>query len=105
MQIFVNTDDNVRGGVDTEGMVDDVVRASIDRFAERITRVEAYLSDQNSDKKGGDDDIRCVLEARVSGIQPLVASHDAGTLDDAVAGAAGKLERVLESTLGKLDEV
>jgi hypothetical protein len=103
MQILVNTDDHIRGGVDTTEFVESVVQSSLDRFAARITRVEAYLSDQNSSKKGGSDDIRCVLEARVGGIQPIVVSHDAGAVDDAVTGAAGKLQRALGSALGKLN--
>jgi hypothetical protein len=51
-----------------------VVRDSLDRFSEQITRVEVHLSDQNSDKKFGNEDKRCLLEARLAGLQPISVS-------------------------------
>lgn len=64
--------------------------------------MEAYLSDVNSHKPG-QDDIRCVLEARPSGLRPIAASHQADVVENAVRGAAEKLKRSLDSTLGRLD--
>jgi ribosome-associated translation inhibitor RaiA len=72
-------------------------------FAAQITRVEVHLSDENSDK-GGDNDKRCLLEARLAGLRPVVVSHRAATLQQAIDGAAEKLERSIESTLGRLGQ-
>ena len=47
-------------------LVEAVVRGALDRFSEQITRVEVHLSDENSDKKFGTDDKRCLLEARLA---------------------------------------
>ncbi|MBE9122501.1 HPF/RaiA family ribosome-associated protein [Tychonema sp. LEGE 07199] len=70
----------------------------------RITHVDVHLSDENSDKKGGDDDMRCTIEARLKGHQPLAVTHQAATLDQAVDGAADKLTRLIDSTLGRLHD-
>jgi hypothetical protein len=66
--------------------------------------VEVHLSDENSDKKSGVDDMRCLLEARLAGLQPIAVSHEAATLQGAVHGAAEKLKRSLDSTLGRLGD-
>jgi hypothetical protein len=42
-----------------------------------------------------------VLEARLGGFDPIVVSHDAGIVDDAVSGAAAKLQRAIGSAVGK----
>ena len=52
--------------------------------------------------KSGTADIRCLLEARPTGRQPLAVSHQAATLVEAVDGAADKLKRAMESLLGRL---
>jgi ribosome-associated translation inhibitor RaiA len=76
---------------------------ALSRFSDRITRVEVHLSDQNSDKSGQDDK-RCMMEARIEGRQPTAVTHQAATLDDAVDGAADKLKRSIESTLERLED-
>ena len=70
-------------------------------FAEQITRVEVHLSDENG-LKTGDDDVRCMIEARVEGRPPTAVTHRAGSVDEAVNGAAGKLTRLLGSTVDRL---
>ena len=60
-----------------------------------------HLNDVNG-KKPGDDDSRCLIEARLGGMQPLAATHEGATLDQALDGAAKKLQRLLDNTLGKL---
>ncbi len=103
MQIQVNTDNNIQGRETIVSLVETSVEGAVGRFRDRITRVEAHLSDTNSHKTKGDD-IRCVLEARLAGHQPIAVSHQAPTVDLAVSEAAGKLERSIESTLGRLKD-
>ena len=50
----------------------------------------------------GGADKRCTMEARIAGHQPLAVSHHAAGLDEAFRGAAEKLKRALDSTLGRL---
>lgn len=100
MQVIVNSDHNITGDESVIARVEAILADSIERFANRITRVEAFLSDANSSKHGARDK-RCVLEARIAGAQSVVASNEAPTVLEAIEGAANKLERVLEHTLGK----
>ena len=80
------------------------VENGLEHFSEKITRVEVHLSDENSNKKSGTKDMRCLLEARLAGLQPVTVSHKAATLEQAVEGAVDKLKRSLDSTLGRLGE-
>jgi ribosome-associated translation inhibitor RaiA len=102
MQIQINTDRNIEGREALAAQVSSVVESALSRIRDHITRVEVHLSDENSDKKGGNDNMRCVMEARLEGRQPIAVTHQAATLDHAVDGAADKLSRSIESTLGRL---
>ncbi len=102
MQIQMNTDGNIEGHEALATQVSGVVESALSRFSDDITRVEIHLNDENSEKKGGNADMRCVMEVRLEGRQPIAVTHQAATLDQAVDGAAGKLTRLIESTLGRL---
>jgi ribosome-associated translation inhibitor RaiA len=104
MQIQFNSDRNIEGDEAMARFVESVVQGALDRFSEQVTRVEVHVRDENSNKKGGSDDIRCLMEARLGGRQPVAVSHNAATVEEAVDGAAGKLQRSLESTLGRLSQ-
>ena len=101
MHIQINTDSNVEGGEGLTALVSAEIHTRLDRFSQHITRIEVHLSDENADRSGGPDK-RCLIEARLEGRQPEVASEQAATLEGACSGAARKLQRALESTLGKL---
>ena len=102
MIIQVNTDSNIEGNREQAIRIESVVESSLARFGDKITRVEVHLSDDNSDKKFGTEDKRCLLEARLAGLQPLAVKHQAATMDQAVDGAVDKLTRSIAATLGKL---
>ena len=104
MIIQVNTDSNIEGRRELGQHIETEVGNSLKRFGERITRVEVHLSDEDSERKSGTDDKRCLLEARLAGLQPLAVSHQAATMKQAVDGAVEKLKRSLEKTLGRLGE-
>jgi ribosome-associated translation inhibitor RaiA len=104
MQIQINTDKNVVGDDRLAQRVVPALEDALDRFSAQITRLEVHLSDEDSDKKAGAGDKRCMLEARLAGLQPISVSHMAATLEQAVDGAADKLKRSLDSTLGRLDQ-
>ena len=102
MQIQLNTDHNVMGSQELASRVEDEVRSSLSRFADRITRVEVHLNDLNSNKIGGDDK-RCMMGSRLAGRQPMSVTHEAPTVAQAMDGASEKLLRALDRTFGKLD--
>ncbi len=104
MQIQINSDRNIDAHEALIAYVGSVVKNELSRFSDRITRVEVHLSDENSDKKGGNDAMRCVMEARVEGRHPMAVTNQAATLDQAVNGAAGKLSRLIESTIGRIND-
>lgn len=100
MQIQINTDHHIDGNEAVAAEVTRVVTDALQRFSGRITRVEVHLDDENG-AKGGPNDKRCMLEARLEGRQPIAVTHQAATITQAVHGAAENLVRVIESTLGR----
>lgn len=97
MQILVNTDRHIDGTDEVEA----VVQKSLSRYEDRITRVEVFFRDENSGEKFGDDDKRCIIEARLAGLQPITVSHQGSSLERALGGAADKLQKTLKRTLGR----
>jgi ribosomal subunit interface protein len=104
MQIQINTGHNIDVHEALAVEVSGIVEYALSRFSDHITRVEVHLSDENSNKKVGHDAMRCMLEARIEGCQPIVVTNHASTLDKAVDGAADKLTRLIEHTLGRQGE-
>lgn len=102
MQIQINSGHNIEVHEAMAAEFTGIVQNALSRFSDHITRVEVHLSDANSDKKGGNDDMRCMVEARLEGRRPVSVTHHASTVDQAVEGAADKLHRLIESTLRRL---
>jgi len=100
MKIQVNTDANIEGREALVKQVGATVESALQRVQEHVTRVEVHLSDQNADKRGQHDK-RCVMEARLQGRQPIAATDEAETLDQAVRGAADKLFKMIDTQLGR----
>ena len=102
MQIQINSDHHVNPSPQMASRIQALVRDTLDRFSDRITRVEIHLNDENS-VKGGGNDKRCLMEARVAGFGPIDASHEAPELMLAIEGAMEKLERAIEHKLGRIE--
>lgn len=99
MQIQLNTDNRIVGSEALAARVDRTVRPALDRFVDRVTRLEVHLNDVNGARAG--DDKRCMLEARVAGEEPVAVSHQAATFELAIDGAKEKLVRALDRVAGK----
>lgn len=78
------------------------VQKGLDRFAAKLTRVDLFLKDTNAAKGGVDK--HCSLEARPRGLDPVAVDHESETIHDAVHGALGKMQRLLDTKFGKLDD-
>jgi ribosome-associated translation inhibitor RaiA len=102
MQIQVNTDKTITNHAGLDEHVQTVVGNALHRFGEQITRVEVHLSD-NLGQKSADGDNRCLMEARLTGLQPIAVSDHAATLHQAISGATEKLKRSIETAVGKLN--
>ncbi len=101
MKIQVNTDKHIEGGQRLENFLNEKLHAALDRFSDKLTRIEVHLSDQNG-AKGGADDLQCILEARLEGMQPITVTNRAGEMDATIHGAIDKMKSALDTTLGKL---
>ena len=104
MQILTNTDSDITGSEGLAVKAKTIVEGALARFGDQITRVEIHLSDENGPRFGVKDK-RCMMEARLEGRQPIAVTHHAATVEQAMDGAADKLNRSIESTLGRLRDV
>lgn len=100
MQVQVNTDHNIDGHEALTAWAMGEVKSALSHHLGHITRVEVHLSDEKG-QKGGQSDKRCVMEARVEGRPPLAVTQHSETLHQAVTGAADKLNRMIDSALGR----
>jgi hypothetical protein len=101
MHVEVRTDNHIHGSEKLFEEIAGELKETLKHHEGQITRIEVHLADVNG-PKGAANDKRCLIEARLAGHQPIVASHQAATIDDAVDGASEKLARSLESALGRL---
>lgn len=100
MQIQINHDNHVRLGADVEQRFAGIIREALDRFGDRITRIEMHITDENGGKHG-DSDKRCMLEARLANLQPLAVTHLADSHQLAFSGALEKLEHAIGHLIGR----
>lgn len=101
MQIQVNTDRNIEGHEELIQEATGSIEHSLARVADEITHVTIRLRDENSDKKGGIDDIRCTIDADLKGRRPIAVADAAATWEQALSGASSKLLGVIDTTLGR----
>ncbi len=101
MQIQVNSDNHIQGNIRLEQWVRSTVESTLERYDDALTRIEVHLRDENGDKPGPHDK-RCQMEARPKGHQPISVTHKAANLEQAIEGAAQKLNNALEHLYGKL---
>jgi len=100
MLIEVRTDGNIQGGEPFCDHVKVRVHAALDRFGDRIRRIDVHLSDAVGNKTGHDDKC-CMIEARSDGREPIVVTRQEATIDQAIHGAIGSLKTSIESAFGK----
>jgi len=101
MQVNLHTDRHLDGHEAIAFHLDQVVKASLARFVDQVTRVEAHLGDREGHAKSSPGSVRCMLEARLNGLPPISVTDHAPTVHQAISGASGKLERAVDSALGR----
>lgn len=102
MLIQVNTDNQTPGTADLQRSVEAVMEDKLGRFADRITRAEVHLSDENGTGKSGGNDKRCLIEIRLAGMDPITATDHGASHDVALRGATTKMQSQLDTIVGKL---
>lgn len=78
----------------------DAVEAALKHVAEKVTRVEVHLHDDNANKSAADDK-RVTMEARIAGQKPLVVEHATDDLYKSITEAAQKLGRAVKHKIEK----
>jgi ribosome-associated translation inhibitor RaiA len=101
MEINVNTDNTIDRHQGLDERVREAVESSIGRFSEQVHRVDVHLSNENA-QRHEDGSNYCMMEARVSGYEPVVVHAHAEHLHLSISSAATKLKRALDSALGRL---
>jgi len=102
MQITISTDNHIEGSDRMENYFSEVLNNTLKRFEDKITSLEVHVSDENSGEKGGVDDKKCVIEARVNGLSPQAVTNHAPSVEFAIKGAADKMKKLLEHTFDKI---
>jgi ribosome-associated translation inhibitor RaiA len=102
MQVQFNSDSSVMGTENVAERIEAAVRAKLARFAERLTRLEIHVRDENGPKHGANDKA-CTIEARPAGGRAIGVTEHADTVDAAARLAAQTLAQRLERHFGKAD--
>ena len=95
MKIQFNTDKSISGNEKNQDYFTAMISEALTNYEDHITRVEVHLSDENGN-------MRCLLEARIEGKQPIAVSCQDNTVELAVSGAIDKLSASLETIFGRL---
>lgn len=100
MLVQINTGHHVDLRFTPPGDLARAVRDALARFRGRLTRSDVFLTAERA-PAGRGEAIRCVIEARPAGRRPVAARHRAPSVSLAMAGAATKLVRLLDGSVGR----
>jgi ribosome-associated translation inhibitor RaiA len=103
MQVQINSDNTISMHNKLSDSIGAYILNVLHRFDPYLTRVEVHLTGE-ANKKTGPRDKRCLLEARPKRHRSLIVSAESTNIDTAFAGASAKLNRLLESTYGRLSD-
>lgn len=103
MQIQVNTSNHIEGSESLNRYVERVVGDALERYNPQITRVEVHIDDENS-LKPGENDKRCMIEARLSGLKPIAVNAKAANVQQALDSAIDKILSALDTHLGRIED-
>ena len=80
MNIELRTDKNIQNSDRLITYVREELNQEFLRHSEKITHFSVHLSDENG-PKGGEADIKCMIEARPAGLKPVVVNHKGRTYE------------------------
>lgn len=72
------------------------------RYGPKMTAIEVHFEDVDG-AKHGENDARCVMEARVNGREPVAVRARADDLYAAIDGAARKLDAAIRRAVERID--
>ncbi len=100
MIIQINTDNHITVHEAFEAELNALINDKLSRFSKQLTRVEVHLSDENGDKEGSQDK-RCLMEARMEGMEPIVVIEKQDTIMQAIRAALDTMRTTLTSAKEK----
>ncbi|MBF0206400.1 MAG: HPF/RaiA family ribosome-associated protein [Oligoflexia bacterium] len=103
MLIKISTPNYIEGSESLTSHFQKNIESSLGHHSDIVTRLEVHFSDENG-PKSGENDKRCMIEARIEGKKPMAVTHHSTSLDLALHGATEKLKRKLDSAVERLRE-
>ncbi len=103
MDVLVSSDHSITTSESLASRITSVVRSGLDRWSDRITRVQVHLSDAGGQRRSKHDQ-RCAMEAHLGGLKPIAVHDEAGEILVAVGGCIERLTRAIERVLGRLED-
>ncbi|MFT6443075.1 MAG: putative component of type VI protein secretion system [Crocinitomicaceae bacterium] len=101
MTIQINTDKTLSGNQKQKDFLASEITKALKIYEPHITRIEVHLKDENG-KKEGLNDIKCILEVRIEGRQPVAVTSQADTVEFAVSDATDKVKTALKTIFGRI---
>lgn len=102
MIIQVNTDNHIDGKEELNTYITNLFTEKLQRFDSQLTRIEVHLSDENGGEKGGADDKKCNIEARLENTDPIFASAQSDDISKAIHECLQKIKRGIEHHIDKV---
>jgi ribosome-associated translation inhibitor RaiA len=96
MKIQVNTGSSYQGSTEMDTFVSNFIQEKLERYSDRITRVEVHFADHNGEKETPMDK-SCKVEVRMEGRPPFFTTGRGDTSHNALTVATMRME----SHLGK----
>jgi hypothetical protein len=101
MKVHLHTDRSVILDAELAARLEANVAADLVRFASRLVRIDLHLADQSAGRNSGEH-MRCVAEARLSGLPSVTVTHEASDARAALDGAVVDLVSALTHTFARL---
>ncbi len=102
MKILINADKSISITEELRTSLTTKISGELKRFSAHVSRLEVHLSDEDG-KKNTQNDKRCMIEARIEGLQPVAVINHDNTIEQSVAGAIDKIMASLNTILGRLN--
>jgi ribosome-associated translation inhibitor RaiA len=101
MFIQFHSDNHISATDEMTAPLSDNIHKALERYSHQLTSIQVHLSDENA-KKSGTKDKRCLMEARLDGMDPIAVTSYAATVEQAVKAAIDKMKISLETRRDRL---
>lgn len=100
MKVHLHTDRTLVVDAELVARIESNAATQLARFASRINRVDLHLTDQSGGRNSGAH-VRCLAEARASGLPHIAVTHEAPDARGALDGGVAALVSALTHTLSR----